>query len=117
AYLLATSVVGNTRMLPNSILTPGVDGENYQLVFQQDAIGGRSVTFDTSFEVVGSFDLRPDKVSIILLNFQDGIGRVVVTSWEGITTGLSNAGAGEFLLLNDTIKSLIAGTNITLTST
>ena len=117
AYLLATSTVGNIRTLPNSILTAGVNGGNYQLVFQQDATGGRSINFDTNFDVVGAFDLRPNEISIVLLNIQSGVGRVVITSWEGITTGLSNAGAGNYLLLNNTIKSLVAGTNMTITAT
>lgn len=115
AYLLATAGVGNSRQIPNTALTNGIDGENYQLVFQQDATGGRTVTFDTNFEVVGDFDLRANKVNVILINFQGGIGRVVVTNWEGIVTGLSNVGTGQTLLTGNNIKSLKAGTNITLT--
>lgn len=115
AYLLATSAVGNSRMLSNASLANCVDGTNYQLTFQQDATGGRSVTFDTSFEVVGTFDLRPDKISIILVNFQDGIGRVVVTSWEGIMTNLTNVGTGAQILVGDTLRTLKAGANMTLT--
>lgn len=114
-FLLATNAVGNTRTLPNSVLVGLLDGENFQLSFQQDATGSRTITFDTNFTVVGVFDLRPNQVSVVSILVQDGIGYAIISSWEGLPQNLSNVGTGEQILIGDTLKSLKAGANITLT--
>lgn len=87
AKLVATSGVGNTRTLPNSVLTNAVNGGTYQLNFIQDGVGGRTLAFDTNYEVVGEIDLRPNKVTVITIVYEEGIGHVVLSSFEGVVGG------------------------------
>jgi hypothetical protein len=115
AVLTATSAVGNSRTLPNSILSAAAEGGNYQLIFKQDATGGRDILFDTSFVAVGSFDLRASELTVVSMVVQGGIGYVSINAFDGIVSGLSNAGGGTPLLTGETIKSLIGGAHTTLT--
>lgn len=77
--LVATPAVGNTRTLPNSVIVSGSNGYNYQMTFVQDAIGGRSISFDSNFKVIGSFDLEPNKRTLITVVKQDGEADVILT--------------------------------------
>jgi len=79
AILTATAGVGDTRVLPNATISSGSNGENYQLTFLQDGVGGRSILFDTSFRVVGSFDQDPSKRTLITVVPQDGQADVLLT--------------------------------------
>ena len=79
AILTATVGIGNTRTLTNATISSGSNGENYQLTFIQDGVGGRSILFDTNFKVVGSFDQDPNKRTLITVVPQDGQADVLLT--------------------------------------
>ncbi len=89
AYLLATSAVGNTRTLPNSIIASGQDSGNYQLFFKQDATGGRIILFEDSFTVFGDFNLQANGVTVISLVTR-GTDSVVVLTAEVATNAPQN---------------------------
>jgi len=83
--LTFTSGVGNTRTLPNSILTNAVNGGNYQLTVFQDSVGGRTIVFDeTVFNVQGSWNLEPNARTVISIVPQDGKADVVLNGSQEI---------------------------------
>ena len=79
AALTATVGVGNARNLLNSTISSGSNGENYQLTFIQDSVGGREIVFDSNFKVAGEFDLLPNKRTLVTLVVQDGEADVILT--------------------------------------
>lgn len=106
AYLLATSAIGNTRTLPNSVITSGQNSGNYQLFFKQDAVGGRTILFEDSFSVFGDFNVQPNGVTIVSIVTR-GINSMVVLTAETLeipeTRDLGFA-------ISDEDTSLVAGT-------
>jgi hypothetical protein len=85
AYLLATSGVGDTRTLPNSTLFGIPAGSYAEILFKQDATGGRKIAFDTNFgDVIGTFDERPNEYTLILIKVvATDKARVVLSEWSG----------------------------------
>jgi hypothetical protein len=79
AILTATSGVGNVRTLPNSVISAGVDGGNYQLTFVQDATGGRRINFESNFNVVGSFDLAANRRTLVTIVVQGTEADVIIS--------------------------------------
>ena len=128
--LTATVGVGNTRVLPNDIISSGLNGGNYQLTFTQDAVGGRSILFDTNFKVIGEFDTLPNKRTLITIVVQDGEADVIVTPIKTLTNTITleearsagNTYEGNVNYNNNALQNLSAlsfngGPNITWDST
>jgi hypothetical protein len=79
ALLTATSGVGNTRTIPNTVIDNGADGNNYQLTFVQDGTGGRNITFGSNFNVVGQFDLAPNRRTLVTMVVQGTEADVILS--------------------------------------
>jgi hypothetical protein len=84
AYLLATSGVGDTRTLPNSVLSGVAVGSYAEILFKQDATGGRKIAFDTNFgDVIGTFDERANEYTLILVKVvATDKARVILSNWR-----------------------------------
>ncbi len=80
ALLTATVGVGNVRTLPNTILTNGVNGQNYQLTFIQDSIGNREISFESDYSVIGKFNKAANARTIITFIVQGSKADVVLSS-------------------------------------
>jgi hypothetical protein len=112
AYLLATSGVGDTRTLPNSTLFGIPAGSYAEILFKQDATGGRKIAFDTNFgDVIGTFDERPNEYTLILVKVvATDKARVVLSEWSGAgANSYNNAFSREFKGITDTNYTLVAG--------
>lgn len=80
ALLTATAGVGDVRTLPNTILSNGTNGVNYQLTFVQDGTGGREISFQNDYSVIGKFNKAPNARTIITFIVQGGKADVVLSS-------------------------------------
>lgn len=78
AYLVATDTVGANRLLPNSILTAGVEQGEYKIHFNSGP-SGYTMQFDTDFEVIGDFDTAANRLTIVTLTIDNGLGKVALT--------------------------------------
>jgi hypothetical protein len=74
--LVATPEIGDTRMIVNKSLGEAVKGSTYILEYWQDSVGGRKLTFDSSFLVRGEVDLSPNSVSFIKLHITRDYAKV-----------------------------------------
>jgi hypothetical protein len=85
AYLLADEWIGDIRTLPNSVLSGVPVGSYAEILFKQEAIGGRKIAFDTNFgDVIGTFDERPNEYTLILVKVvATDKARVVLSEWSG----------------------------------
>lgn len=106
AYLLATSAIGNTRTLPNSVITSGQNSGNYQLFFKQDAVGGRTILFEDSFSVFGDFNTLPNGVTIISIVTRGVDSMVVLTAEVPEILEVKELG----FAVSDEDTALVAGT-------
>lgn len=89
--LRATSIVGDTRIIPNETLHKGIEGGAYKLFYFQDEEGGRNLTFGTDFKVVGSIDLLPNALTIIEVVKIDGKGVVIVKKTKETTIDIPDS--------------------------
>jgi len=78
--LTATSAVGDIRSLPDALLSLANQGDNYQMVFVQDAIGGRKIAFGNSYKVIGDFNYAPNGITIVTFVYDPLKTVVVLTS-------------------------------------
>ena len=108
AKLVATNGVGNTRNLLNSLLATAVEGETYQLIFKQDAIGNRQITFGSDFTVFGEFNLNPNAITIVSFVFDSD--EVIVI----LTHGLEQTCDPIEVMIQGVIVYAIGKTNLTI---
>jgi hypothetical protein len=90
AKLVATAEVGNTRKILNKSLQSAVSGGTYRLAYWQDEVGGRDLTFDSKFIVVGELDLDPNALTIIELSYEGKYGRVELKHNKSVEVDTSN---------------------------
>lgn len=59
------------------------DGQTVQIRFQQDSVGGRSVTLNPAFKVSGYFQPGPNQVTWLIMTWVNSASR-----WEGAWSGV-----------------------------
>ena len=79
AKLTASSGIGDNRFLNNAVLAAAISGEAYQLIFKQDAIGGRYISFGQDFTVFGQFNLNPNAITIVSFVYDASETIVILT--------------------------------------
>lgn len=78
AKLAATDTVGVSRLLPNTVLSSGIEQGEYKIHFMSGP-NGEVMQFDTNYEVIGEFDTGANKLTIVSLTINDGLGKVILT--------------------------------------